>query len=86
MWFKIDKRTKWGRKHPRNHKKATPEDTGNVVKEDDCKSIFRRPLMIPEEDDLCEMIERLELEKKTPAPLRYTPADIALKAMLDSLI
>ena len=38
------------------------------------------------EDDLCEMMERLELEKKAGAPLRYTPADIALKAVLDSLI
>ena len=42
--------------------------------------------MIPEEDDLCDMMERLELENKAAAPLRYTPADLALKAVLDSFI
>ena len=82
MWFEIDTKTKWGRKHLRSKKKATREDTIDIVKEDDSKSIYRPP---PEEDDLCEMMERLELEKKTPAPLRYTPADIALRAVLDSL-
>ena len=39
---------------------STPEDTRNIVNEDDGKSIYCRPLIIPEEDDICDIMERLE--------------------------
>ena len=77
--------TKWGREAPRPSSSRIVEHR-NVVREDDGKAIYRRPLIIPQEDDICDMMGRLVLEKKVAAPSRATPADIALKAVLDSLI